>query len=112
MHRSDRSRWSRRGEAPTEYEIALLQRVTEAQPVTDVWAIIAGRIGVQAMAVVLDELGGERVNVPTRAGYFRRLHAPLLAQRAQELAQTMPVGEVAKVLGVSRRWAYRLVKSQ
>lgn len=87
--RSDRP-FSIRGEAPTDFEcqlfLAALERAAaSARPVDSPWLSIGQRIGVPALAVVFDELGGEKVHVPTRAAWFEALAQAQRDTRIREL---------------------------
>jgi hypothetical protein len=99
--RSDRP-FSRRGDAPTAYEVTLLNEAAQRAAVDSVWIIIAARIGADALAVVLDEIGGEKVSVPTREGFFRALHEPVRDARIAELlARGVPGRVIAEQTGIS-----------
>ncbi|MFO0293811.1 MAG: hypothetical protein ACK51F_10765 [Rhodospirillales bacterium] len=87
--RSDRP-FSSRGELPTEFECglfatAIARAVASPRPIDSPWLYIGQRIGVPALAVVFDELGGEKVHVPTRAAWFEGLAQQARDTRIREL---------------------------
>lgn len=107
--RSDRP-FSRRGEAPTEYEVALLAEAAR-DPRASVWALIGARIGAQALAVVLDELRGEKIWVPPREAFFASLYEPIRNARIVALrAQGRPAAEVAREFGLTPQHVNRIVR--
>lgn len=101
--RSDRP-FSRRGEAPTAYESALLEEAARQPQGDNVWVLIGSRIGAQALAVVFDELAGEKIKVPTREGFFRALFEPIRDARIVALADAgVPTLNISRDFGISRR---------
>lgn len=83
MRKNDPKR-SQRGEAPTEYETQLFAALTDPTPAY-LWTMIGMRIGVQALSVVFDELGGSKVYVPTREWFFKELADSRRDERIVEL---------------------------
>lgn len=71
--------FSRRGEAVTAFERSLVEQSAMDRPTrdADLWICIAKRIGVDNLVAVLDELGGEKVHVPTRSSFFAALYRPV-----------------------------------
>jgi hypothetical protein len=109
-HRSDRP-FSRYGEPPTAYEVALLQEAA-AQRDASVWALIGARIGAQALAVVLDELRGEKVWVPPREAFFASLYEPRRNARIVALrAEGHTAATIAKEFGLTPQHVNRIVRS-
>lgn len=101
--RSDRP-FSRRGEAPTEYESALLAEAARHPGVENIWVLIGSRIGAQALAVVFDELAGEKIKIPTREGFFRALFEPIRDARIVALAaRGTPTATISREYGLSQR---------
>lgn len=94
-------RFSRKGEPPTAEECTLI--ATAVRDPANVWALIASRIGPAALCVVLDELGGEKVHVPSRDQFIRALWAPVRDGMIRDLlAQGMTMAEVAAAIGVGK----------
>jgi hypothetical protein len=62
----------------TEFESQLVADAAVECPesMSDIWIVIAKRIGVAQLAVVLDEIGGEKVHVPKREEFFAALYRP------------------------------------
>lgn len=102
-------RFSRKGEAPTPDECALI--ATAVADPNNVWAMIAARIGPAAMCVVLDELGGEKIHIPTREQFVRGLWRP---ERNRAIAAAIALGRhpdaVAAEFGVDRTRVAHIVR--
>jgi hypothetical protein len=84
------SMFSRRGDPPSAFECQLFAAAVDhaaqsARPIDSPWLQIGARISVPALAVVFDELGGEKVHVPTRAAYFEALAQAHRDARIREL---------------------------
>lgn len=102
--------FSQRGDAPTETERGLLANATtdEGPDSRCVWVRIGQRIGVDALAVVLDELGGEKIYVPNRGKFFAALMRPVIAHRIHVMRSAgTPWSEIATTLGIGLRTAYQ-----
>lgn len=106
-------RLSRRGESPTQLEIELVahvdtSRITEAR---QIWVSIAQRIGLAALYVILDELGGEKIHVPSRDLFAANL---LREQRDAQIRDLLSRGhrmsEVARLMGCSKQSVSRAVR--
>jgi hypothetical protein len=97
------------GAAPTAHERDLF--AAQVSPSTDPWVNVGKRIGLEALLVVLDEIGAvERVYVPTRAAMMARLWRPVRNERIVRLAeQQVPPEEIARLLHVSRGSVYRVL---
>lgn len=54
----------------------------------DLWICIAKRIGIDALVVVLDELGGEKIHVPARESFFAALYRPVRNRQIADMRQT------------------------
>lgn len=101
-----RPRFSRKGEAPTPDEVALI--AAAANDPNNVWALIAARIGPAALCVVLDEIGGEKIHVPTREHFIRALWVPVRDLMVRDLiARGVSVRAAAAALGVKKSTASR-----
>lgn len=101
-------RFSRRGEPPTAYEIELLAAASS----DNVWAQLAQLIGAKALLVVLDELGSEKIHIPTRAGLMQRLHTPLRDERIRaHRANGRDPAEIAALEGVTVWTVYKALGS-
>lgn len=108
LPRSDRA-FSHRGAAPTEFECALVLSAiahsadTPQRFADSPWLPIAARIGVPALAVVFDEIGGEKVHVPTRAMFFEGLAQVQRDARILELlGQGLPQVTIATQFGLTQ----------
>ena len=75
-----------RGENPTEYEAQLFAACDDAE--TSSWTMIGRRIGLPALCVILDEVGGENLYVPIREAFFQRLATTKRDTRIAELLAT------------------------
>lgn len=94
--------FSRKGECPTADELAILARASANA--SSVWVAIAQRIGAAALFVVLDEIGGEKMHVPTREHFVHGLWVPMQRDTILALrAAGVPAREIAEQLNVSRR---------
>lgn len=110
MRRPDRP-FSRHGEQPTAYEVALLTEAAAA-PDASVWALIGARIGADALAVVLDELRGEKIWVPPRETFFASLYEPRRNARIVELrAAGHTAATLAREFGLTPQHVNRIVRS-
>lgn len=106
-----RPRFSRKGEAPTPKELALLAEALSDPCPTSPWLIIAQRIGVEALCVVFDELGSEKIHIPTRERFFEALWRP---ERNRAIAEAVATGrhpdDVAAEFGVDRTRVAHIVR--
>lgn len=95
------AKFSGRGDTCTPFEQAL---VDHNELDDSVWTTIAKRIGATNLAVVLDELGSEKIHVPTREDFFQRLYRPLRDAEIQYLADVVGLNqpEIAARLEVSQ----------
>lgn len=104
-------RLSRRGEAPTQLELELVahadtSRITESR---QIWVSLAQRIGLAHLYTVLDELGGEKVHIPTRDVFAAML---LRGQRDAQIRALLHrryrVTDIARMMGVSKQSVIRV----
>ncbi|MBR0346023.1 MAG: hypothetical protein IJI03_12275 [Rudaea sp.] len=81
------NRFSARGERVTEFERQLVEQCGMEFPesMSDVWVVIARRVGVDALVVVLDEIGEEKIHVPGRLQFFDALYRPFRNRTIREL---------------------------
>lgn len=101
-----RSRFSRRGEPTTEAERHLLK----TSAADDAWVAIGQRIGADALAVVMDELGTLNVRVPSRCEFFAKLWRPERdAQIRAHHRVGISVDDIAQRFGMSRPNVLRIV---
>lgn len=82
-------RFSRRGTPPTEFEQRLVEQTHD---IDNAWLEIGqalmrehGNAGLSALVTVLDTLGTEKVHVPCREEFFRRLWRPVRDAQILEL---------------------------
>lgn len=102
---------SRRGERVTAHERQLVELVDAGT--LDVsaaqWLSIAQRIGIDNLAVVLDEFAGEKIHVPAREHFFATLRRTLrTASIIRDLNRGISAKDVAVAYGVSVRHVRRL----
>lgn len=112
--------FSERGEKPTVYECDLLAQCCEPDPrmVRQLWINIAQRIGIQALCVVLDELGGDPyVSLPSRRMFFQDLHRARRNAQIVAMAASMdPLTRgartsIARAMRVHRRTVDRALRA-
>lgn len=94
-------RFSRMGDPPTQFETELLCVADQSDP----WVLIGQRIGIHALFVLLDEIGGEKVNVPQRENFQRRLFRPVRDTEIRALKEHYGFtnAEIAERTGLSRQ---------
>ncbi len=106
-----RPQFSRKGEAPTAKELALMAEAMAERWPASAWVVIAQRIGIEALCVVFDELGSEKVHVPTRERFFESLWRP---ERNREIAAAIAGGAhpdvVALQYGLDRTRVLHIVR--
>lgn len=90
--------FSRRGEKPTQLELALVAStpVEASGDGVALWLGIAQLIGAAALAIVLDEAGGEKLHVPTRVNFFGALYR---RQRDRIILERRASGESLEAVG-------------
>lgn len=66
-------RFGRNGDAPTPFELELLQA---SELDGEIWVVVGQRIGAAALFQIFDELGGMIVSVPRRESFIRRVYLP------------------------------------
>lgn len=98
--------FSKMGEPCTELEKHLLLSADIADPNNSHELLIAAgkKIGADALAVVLDEMGGSHVFMPKRYSFFAELYRPLRVTIVLDLRKQGYSGrEIAERLGISER---------
>jgi hypothetical protein len=101
--------FSRRGERATCFERTLVAG-SDHSALTEMGSLflrLAQRIGIDALAVVLDEIGGEKIHIPSREFFF---HALFRQQRDEEITRRLANGESAIVIGLDLGIAQRTVQ--
>ncbi|PPU60777.1 hypothetical protein XcodCFBP4690_16995 [Xanthomonas codiaei] len=109
--------FSGQGEPVTDFEIALLQQY-QAQDASVLGALarrlladFGPRVGTQAMAAVLDELGSEYIYLAQRrrffAGFWRAERDQLIARMA---ANGMTCSEIGRQFGMNRTAVHKRLK--
>lgn len=99
------NKFSTRGEPVTQFERELVATCAMEFPesMSDVWVLIARRIGVDALAIVLDEIGMEKIHVPSRVQFFLALYRPHRNRMIRELAAAGESHrEIAKRFGLTK----------
>lgn len=106
--------FSDRGDAPTEFELRLLERAEGSAA----WVMVGKRliaefgreIGAKALAVVLDEVGGEKPHIPHRRHLFESLWREERDLLIVDLAsrEDWSFAAIGRALGVSRVYVKRL----
>ncbi len=99
-------RFSRRGDRVTDFERLLVSEcdVIALTDIRAVWLSIARRIGIDQLAIVLDELGTEKVHVPSRENFFGMLwQRQRDAEIVRRLGNGEPAADIARDYGMSVR---------
>ncbi|GEM_PF-1112719 len=105
----DGIQFSDRGDAPTEFEVRLLQQTQgdTAWLVTGqrLMAELGAAAGARALAIVLDELGGEKLRVTQRRRFFEALWREQRDALVRDLATRgdWTYRDIAEALGLSHR---------
>lgn len=105
------ARFSRRGEQPTLFEVGLVNHSSEEHltEMRSLWLVLGKRIGANALATVLDELGGSTVHVPDRGTFFGLLYSRMRdAQIRQARGDGVCSAELARRFGLSQRQIARI----
>lgn len=96
------SQFSSRGESATRFEVALIAACIDSGQCphvivnSELWLRVASRIGVDSLMVVLDEIGGAQVNVPTRRMFVAELWRP---QRDEAIVRLHAAGHSTRAIG-------------
>lgn len=108
--RPRRTDFSRPGEPVTDLERAIVAEASVDPCPTNAMVVLAARIGIDALAAVLDELGGQKAHIPTRQDFFRALYVPRRDRHVRELSASGRFGddELARLFGLSRRHLRRI----
>jgi hypothetical protein len=103
------------GDPPTDFEIRLLQASQAESP----WVLVGQRlmlelgprVGATALALVLDELGTEKIYVTPRRNFFERLWGVERDAKicALALRNEWSYGEIAQMFKVSKQYVFQLV---
>ena len=90
--------FSRRGERVTDFERALVAEadVSTLSGMRPTMLELARRIGIDALAAVFDEIGSEKVHIPTREGFFEALFKQ---RRDADIVRRLANGEPAESIG-------------
>jgi hypothetical protein len=92
------AQFSRRGERVTDFERALVAE-SNAGALSEMRTLfldLARRIGIDALAAVFDEVGGEKIHFPTREFFFSTLFRQ---QRDADIVRRLANGEPAESIG-------------
>jgi hypothetical protein len=104
---------SERGNPTTQLERELLAAAASTPSCSNAWLIIGHRIGADALAVVLDELAGEKVHVPSRADFFGALVRERTDAQIRELyAQGRTANELAARFGIKPRTVWWILQGR
>jgi len=105
----DGIRFSERGDQPTDFEIRLLEQADGESA----WIVIGQRLirelgptaGARALAVVLDEVGGEKLCVTPRRRFFEALWREQRDALVRDLAsrEDWTYRDIAEALGLTHR---------
>lgn len=99
------SAFSEQGEVPSDFERMLVERFGADEPrhTRQLWLLIGQRIGIENLAIVLDELGGmTNLSVPTRRTFFGDLYQSLRnAEIRQRIENGQPNAVISCAMGVS-----------
>lgn len=98
--------FSRRGEACTAFERALVSAADARSESLAVWLGLIGRVGLDAILALFDELGSEKVHVPTREHFFSALFR---VQRDDEIRRRLAAGESVAVVAADFHLSLRSV---
>lgn len=97
--------FSSSGKPTTIFESQLLAEamISTTECIHDVWVQIGRRIGIDHLAVVLDELGGQKASVPTRSEFFSTLARPLRNRAIRDMRNKTGASlrEIAEAFSVS-----------
>lgn len=91
------AQFSRRGERVTDFERTLIAGA-DATALTEMRTLFMGlaqRIGIDALAVFFDEIGGEKIHFPTREFFFTTLFRQ---QRDADIVRRLANGEPARAI--------------
>jgi hypothetical protein len=95
------------------FERDLLAHHGEHAPRTsdDLWLVLVKRIGIDALLVVLDEIGGLKVWAPTRTQLVRRVWLDLRDREIRRLRTDgrLSTSEISAAMGVNPRTVRRVV---
>lgn len=97
------------GFPPQQHELELF---AQQPPMSrNPWVLIGQRIGLPALLVVLDELGGDVAYVPTRHRFLWSLWQPLRDEQIRRMHHDrIRVEEIARTFGLSRTGVLRVLR--
>lgn len=95
---------------PSDQLLAVGHRVAETLHSAGASPEVSRLAAATAVVAVLDELGGGRVHLPARRGFFLRLLVPALPSIVPHLRNALPAAEIARLLGVSRSTVERALR--
>lgn len=103
--------FSRRGEAATPFERDLIAQLDAStlRSEQELWIHLARRVGLDALLLIFDEMGGRKVWLPTRETFVQLGWDDI---RRNEMLRMRAAGkslrEVARTFGVSRTTVIRV----
>lgn len=103
--------FSDRGEAPTDFERMLVDRYGDDEPreIRQLWVLIARRIGVDACAMVLDEIGGmSYLSAPSRRTFFHDLYQRARDEEIRRRSAGETISSIALDMGLSEHRVRRI----
>lgn len=107
-------RFSRRGQPVTEFEVELLLDASPDITWVDVAQVLmrelGPKVGANALAIVLDTVGTEKLHVPGRELLFQRLYRPVRDREILRLAETESLGAISTSAKVSRGRVRQILK--
>ena len=91
--------FSRRGQPVTIFEAQMVAEAVISKPDKDSsrWVLLAQKIGVDNLMIVLDELGTEKIHVPSREHFFQALYRPLRNRQIRDMR--VRTGESLRAIG-------------
>jgi len=100
--------FSHRGEPVTVFEMRLVSEAAinpRPEKTSELWIAIAKRIGIDNLAIILDELGTEKVHVPSREEFFAALYRPLRNRQIVDMRQATGASlrEIGKSFGLTHK---------
>ncbi len=103
--------FSKRGQGITDFEQLLLIRARADRPeaISDLWVGLSRRMGGDRLVVLFDELGGEKVHIPTREEFFADLYRPERNRAILDrLARRVSMAEICAEFGIDPRTVRRV----
>ena len=102
--------FSRRGDAPTSFEHALVEQqdTSRLTDIRQIWVDLAKQIGLGPLFRVLDELAGEKIHIPTRQDFVNALWRQT---RNTEIRAKLAAGASVEVIAAQYDIAPRTVRA-